>query len=80
MAARYLAELQAALRFGAGVVDLLNKVRLAFARLIQDALLHEVLLHLSRLTDPASSGKNKDGTDRGEFVVRPIKTCCRGQF
>jgi hypothetical protein len=41
-------------------VDLLNTAAPAFARINQDALLDGVLLHLSRLTDPPSSGKGRD--------------------
>jgi hypothetical protein len=43
--------------FDKETVDLLNRAAPAAARIIQDALIDDVLLSLSRLTDPAVSGK-----------------------
>jgi hypothetical protein len=41
-------------------VDLLNSAIPAFARVIQDSLLDDVLLSVSRLSDPVDSGKGRD--------------------
>jgi hypothetical protein len=41
-------------------VELLNQFAPAFARIIQDAMEDDVVLSLSRLTDPASSGGGRD--------------------
>lgn len=41
-------------------VQLLNKIAPAFAKVVQDALMDDVLLSLSRLTDPPTTGQNRE--------------------
>lgn len=44
-------------------IDLLNRAAPRFARLLQDSLWEDVLLHIARLTDPAKSmGKSNLNT------------------
>jgi len=43
-------------------VDLLNKAAPSFFRLAQDSLWENVLLHISRLTDPPTTGKKQNLT------------------
>ncbi len=41
-------------------IELLNNAAPSFFRLVQDALWENTLLHLARLTDPPSSGRDKE--------------------
>jgi hypothetical protein len=73
-------------------IDLLNRAAPRFARLLQDSLWEDVLLHIARLTDPAKSmGKSNlsiralaphvaDPTVRGEIEELVSETVVRSDF
>jgi hypothetical protein len=49
-------------------VDLVNRAAGGFFRLVQDTFFADVLLHLCRLTDPASTG-GKDNLTISDYQI-----------